>query len=256
MRWLVELRHLSGNGRLMADVLQRLSLAIIEEHGRSFLHGQSLDRLPTASDAYAFAKKLEGVLKETTERSPEVNIGLSIGNRVLDLVLDEPARTNIFLQGSPSIQKNTSSSGAISVTWSAEVTEEQRSRLQQEHEERQYQQLYRKATVQIVSAFIDERALTVQRLLVGRLEPLELGHIADIVEVDMGDAKYSLAPKSQWTRFYRSINHPSVFGPSARHIVSAHTPPPDPMTLLGARAFIQRLANEWLGQKLDYDDNA
>lgn len=96
------------------------------------------------------------------------------------------------------------------------LSEDERKRLAEEYSEREYQQLRRKAISRVVSAFRDDRALQVQRLLQGDLTPQTMGHIADLIQNGIGGAMRDLMSDNQLRRFSRSINHPDVFGEHAR----------------------------------------
>jgi hypothetical protein len=129
------------------------------------------------------------------------------------------------------------------------LSEAERKRIEEAEKEAAYQKKRRKAISRFVSAFIDERALQVQRLLQGDLNPQTMGHIADLIQDDIGGAMRDLVASHQLTRFYRSINHPDVFGEQARHIISKEEPPPKPMNIHEARKFIHGLVELYLEKK-------
>jgi hypothetical protein len=131
----------------------------------------------------------------------------------------------------------------------AVVSEEERLRLEKEKIERDYQELRRKAIIQVSSAFYDERARQVQRLLRGELNAMNMRHIRDLIQADMGAAISELAPKAQFNRFVRTIHHPAVLGMEALHIESICEPPPNPMSIQEARSFIKGVAAKWLERK-------
>jgi hypothetical protein len=108
----------------------------------------------------------------------------------------------------------------------------------------------------IKSAVLDERALTVVRLLKEDLTPQRMGHIIDLIQEDIGGSLPNLAGKANLTRFYRSINHPDVYGQEARHIVSRQEPPPDPMLLAEAQMFVRNVSNLWFQKKAGYSSDA
>jgi hypothetical protein len=134
------------------------------------------------------------------------------------------------------------------------LSEEELRRQEELLKERQYQELRLSAVSRVVSAVKHERALTAQRLLNQEGTPQVLGHIADIIKDDLGSGLYALASKNQMSRFYRSINHPDIFGEKARHIVSYDEPPPNPMNLAESTAFIRELARAWLNLKSGVSD--
>lgn len=134
-------------------------------------------------------------------------------------------------------------------------TDEERARQEQELQERRYADLRQKALSRVVSAVRDDRALTIQQLLQEELTPQILGHIVDIIQDDMNGDLSGLMSRNQQSRFYRSINHPEVFGQKARHIVSSHEPPPHPMNLAEASTFVRDVAEKWLLQKAGVASN-
>ena len=138
----------------------------------------------------------------------------------------------------------------------AEMSDEEKKFLEEEQRECEYQDLRRKAVSYVVSAFQDERAVQVQRLLCGELTPQTMGHIADLIQDEMGERMKALASSHQLTRFYRSINHPEVFGEQARHIVSQADPPPHPMSLSEAQQFVRALATRWMERKARFNGDA
>lgn len=263
MRWLVELCNTAGSERLLSDILRRFSLEVIEMDGVKYLRGKPLEGNSAPQEVYAVAKRIEDILKESATRPPYPEASFSVGGKVLDLSVPEPARTCIFVRGASSVQANYSSGGAVSVGPTVAMTDEERlrqeeERLRQEKEQREheYQRVLELTSVAVLSAFADENALMVQRLLAAPLQPLELGHIAEIIESDLGGLKRNLASIAEWTRFNRSINHPVVFGQAARHIVTSQDPPPRPMDLGEATAFIRRVSAEWLKGKAGFDGKA
>ena len=148
--------------------------------------------------------------------------------------------------------------GTLSGTGSVTVTvgpgapvpsEEERKRIEEEKRELTYEEKRRKVTIYFVSALNFESALQVQRLLHLELTPMRMWHILEIIQDDMGVAIKDLASKNQLSRFERSVNHPKVHGEQARHIISRQQPPPKPMNLEEARAFVCGLAALWLEKK-------
>jgi hypothetical protein len=106
--------------------------------------------------------------------------------------------------------------------------------------------LCRKAIILVASAFRDERALQVQRLLRGELNTMYMRHIYELILDDMDGAITELTTNSQLTRFKRSIHHPQAVGVQALHIVTNDDPPPNPMSMDEARVYIQSVAAKWL----------
>lgn len=248
MKWRVELLGVTGNQRLVRDVLGELSIFIIEEEGGSFLVSEQFETFNTPAEVHAYASRIQSIVKKVREYDTEIEVDFSMGSVVKENA-DGMRRKHHFLVVSDTIHMHSVTHVAcLKVEPAAHISEEERKRLEAERREQEYQQLRAKAVSRIVAAVNDDRALTVQRLLHADLKPQQLGHIADLIKDDLGDLT-KLASKSQWSRFYRSINHPDVFGKEARHIVSSQDPPPKPMGLDEARAFIRGLADKWLSLK-------
>ena len=74
----------------------------------------------------------------------------------------------------------------------------------------------------------------------------ELGHIIDLVRDACGGDLKQLANDVEVNRFCRSINHPAAFGMRARHAISRHEAPPNPMDVGEVVAFARKVASEWL----------
>ncbi len=76
-----------------------------------------------------------------------------------------------------------------------------------------------------------------------------LHKIYEIIKNDIGTKRIvanGWATHSDIQRFTRTASHPETAGDGARHSVSNAQPPPRPMTLSDASAFIKHLLNLWL----------
>lgn len=249
MRWRVELLDVTGNRRLLGDVLQELSISVVEESGESFLVGEPFETCDTAADVHAHASRIQSIVQEVCDHVPEIEVAFSVGS-VVERITDGGPRRHHFLVVSDALHLHVAGHVAcVTVAPAAHLSEEERQRLEAQRQEQEYQRLRATAVSRIVPAVADDRALTVQRLLHGELTPQPLGHVADLIQDDLGALVTQLASTNQWKRFYRSINHPTVFGEKARHIVSKVEPPPDPMTLDEARSFIRDVASRWMKSK-------
>jgi len=254
MRWRVEVSDLNGDHRLLRDVLRELSITLLEEEDRRSLVSDEFEVLDTPGEVHELASRVQSIIEEATKGDPAIQLSFKIGS-VIEETRDGGRRKHAFLTVAAGHFRMTGHVANLEVGTLAEVSEDERRHLEEEQREREYQQLRHKALSRIVSAFRDERALQVQRLLQGELTPHTMGHIADLIQDDIGSAMRDLVPDKQLSRFYRSINHPDVFGEQARHIVSNVEPPPNPMSLEEARNFVRGLANHWMDRKagLNYD---
>ena len=255
MRWRVEISDVAGNDRLLREVLGELSIDSLDEQDARFLFGAPFEILDTAGDVHALVSRLQSIVEEVGKQDSEIGLSFKVGN-VFEKSKDGAWRKHAFLVAEPGRYEITGHAATLKVEPSVDLSEDERKRLEEEHQEREYQQLRRKAILRVVPAFRDDRALQVQRLLQGDLTPQTMGHIADLIQDDIGGAMRDLISGNQLTRFYRSINHPDVFGEHARHIVSNVEPPPNPMSLGEARQFIRDLATRWLERKAGLHGNA
>ena len=255
MRWFVEITDVEGNDRLLRDILGQLSITVVEEQAGRFLVSESFEALPTPGEVHDLAMRIRSILEETGSADPQIQLKLKIGT-VFEEAGGDARRKHAFLTISPAHFRITGSTMSVKFESSVSLSEDQRKRLEEEQREREYQQLRRKALSRVVSAFRDDRALQVQRLLCAELTPQTMGHIADLIQDDIGGEMKDLISGAQLTRFYRSINHPDVFGAQARHIVSNVEPPSRPMSLGEAREFIRALATRWMDTKAGLDGAA
>ncbi|MFT3758851.1 hypothetical protein [Thauera sp.] len=248
MKWKVELRNISGDRRLLADVLSKLSITLIGDNQDTYFTGTVLDRLETPSDVRKYASRLQLIVHHASTYEPRINLGFKIGC-IMETMPCGPDKQHYFLKIRDAVHTQYVTRAALTVTPDESISVEERQLMKEQCAEREYQERRLIAANRIVSAAIDNRAYTAQRLLAGDLLPLSLGHIADLIKDDLGSRITDLASNNEWKRFYRSINHPDVFGENARHIVSKDDPPPNPMTLSEARNFIHRVTEKWLAAK-------
>jgi hypothetical protein len=258
-KWKVELIDVAGNNRLLRDVLREFPIDIVAESGQRFVASPMFEKCSSVQEVHGLASRMQAVIEDVGKHDPELGreLAFKVG-RVLEqrddgtwiqhhrIIVGEAVLTleGVTLQATVTVHPPSIVSDE---DWQR-IQEEQR-RLEEERRERAYQDLRRRAISRAVSAFHDTRALQVQKLLAGPLTPLDMGHIAEVIQADMASAIRELTSTRQLTRFSRSINHPKVFGEQARHIVSEVEPPPDPMTLDEARNFIRSLASRWMERK-------
>ncbi len=231
------------------DVLEARSLRLDEQAGELFLIGDPFEELETAGKVHALASRVQSIVKEIGEVDSDIRMSFRLGEVWEELENGEPRSGYVFLTGRISAYCFASAGVSLGVAPSLSLPEAERQRIEDEEKELPYQKKRRKAISRFVSAFLDKRALLVQRLLQKDLTPLTMGHIANLIQADMGSAIKDLVPKNQLTRFHRSINHPDVFKEQARHIVSEQDPPPNPMSWDEAREFTRDLAARWLEKK-------
>jgi hypothetical protein len=246
MKWRVQIRECRGEKRLLRDLLKELSIEVIEQEGELFLISDVFESMRTAGEVHAFASRIQSIDSEIGEGDPDITMNFQVGY-VCEALENGQQRKHIFLAARGAAFAMSFAGAVCVVQHGSSLSEAERKRIEEEEKERAYQGKRRKAISRFVPAFRDDRALQVQRLLKTDLTPLSMGHIVDLIQAD-GSMK-NLISRNQQTRFYRSINHPNVFGEQARHIVSEKEPPPKPMSLDEAREFTRALATRWLEKK-------
>lgn len=251
MRWRVEIGDVRGEARLLQDVLKKLSFDTLEESGTRFLTSDRFEIFSSASDVHVLASRVQSIVREAGQSDPNVSLDFVIAS-IWETCPNMQLRKHVFSVGqSASLCALSGVGGGVVVNPTLDVSEEEQKRIDAERQEAEYQARLRRTAIRVVSAFRDERARQVQRLFQRELTPQTMGHIADSIQDDIGGAMKNLLSRSQLERFYRSINHPEVFGEHARHIVSGHEPPPNPMNLGEARQFTRNLAERWMEMKAD-----
>jgi hypothetical protein len=253
MRWQVEISDLTGDLRLLADVLKELSLTVGEHKGKLLLSGPKLESMATPSEVHVYVQRVSEIAREVVKHAPSIELGFSVG-AVLQKTTSGISRHHFVVASDMVHFHDVAHVEVVKCPTATALSEEELRRQEELLKERQYQELRLSAVSRVVSAVKHERALTAQRLLNQEGTPQVLGHIADIIKDDLGSGLYALASKNQMSRFYRSINHPDIFGEKARHIVSYDEPPPNPMNLAESTAFIRELARAWLNLKSGVSD--
>jgi hypothetical protein len=250
MRWRIAISDLVGDTRLIRELLAALAISIINDGGDTFLVGEVFEKQSSHDAVRDIAKRLNATISELENDDPALRCGFQIGP-VHEHRADGSWSKHHFVTLEAGVLGCATLSATLTVGTSNELSEEERIRREHEAKEREFQNRCRTAIPRFVAAFRYERALQVQQLLRGEPDPLTLGHVAEIIENDLGGTIKELVSEAQWTRFQRSINHPDVFGVRARHIVSSHEPPSKPMLLPEARVFINELARLWMLRKVE-----
>jgi hypothetical protein len=245
MRWRVEITKQNGDDRLLRDVLEARSIRLHEEAGKRFLVGDPFEALPTAGEVHALASRVQSIATEIEDAHSDIPIGFQIGH-VLEELDHGERQMHVFLSPRGTAMCFGMGAPSLTVERGLSLSEADRRRIEEEEREEAYQKNRRKATSLLVSALDNERALQVQRLLRKQLTSQTMWHIAELIQADMGSAMKDLVSRNEKARFDRSINHPDVFGEQARHIISQQEPPPKPMSMDEAQAFIRDLAARWL----------
>jgi len=249
MKWRVEISGIEGNERLLRDVLDALKITIIEEQGSRFLTSEKFDSLKTAGEVRDEAKRIRRILDEAAVEDAAMRGTFTVGSSVLEERPGEPRRKHGFVDIIAGTLQIRGHAAVMAVGISVSLSEDDRRRIEEEQKERDYQRLRQRATLLVVSGYRDERVLQVRHLLRGDLTPNTMGHIAELIEADLGDAINELASGKQWSSFNGSINHPDAVGAQARHIVPRHQPPRKVMRLPDAQEFIRKVAARWMDRK-------
>jgi len=245
MRWRVEISELHGDDRLLRDELEEVSILLNDETETLFLTSERFEALQTAAQVYELVSRVQSIITEVTRDDPDIAMTFRVGS-VLEEVANGEFRKHAFMTIRATSVSLISVNAALTVERAPLLSNADRERVENEQKEQAYLSKRRKATARFISAFTDERALQVQRLPRNQLTTQSMWHIFELIQEDMGPAMRDLVPHNRQTRFERSINHPLAFGQQARHAVLKVEPPPKPMGLDEARAFIQELAARWL----------
>jgi hypothetical protein len=216
---------------------------------------KAFEALQTAAQVYELASKVQSILTEVTRDDPDIAMTFQVG-QVLEVVANGELRKYVFAALRATSFSFASIHPTLIVGPGPSLCDADRKRAEKEQKEQAYLNKRRKATRRFVSAFTDDRALRVQRLLRNGLTTQSMWHIFELIQDDMGGAIKDLVSHNRRTRFKRSINHPLAFGQQARHVISKEEPPAEPMSLDEARAFVQDLAARWLEIKASLPPSA
>ncbi|HLX97279.1 MAG TPA: hypothetical protein VKR62_01165, partial [Roseiarcus sp.] len=230
---------------LLRDELGEVSILLHDETDTLFLTSERFEALQAAAQVYELASKAQSIITEVTQDDPDIAMTFKVG-QVLEEVANGELRKHVFATFRAASVSVPSVTAILTVGQAPSLSAADRERIENERKEQAYVSKRRKATARFVSAFIDERALQVQRLLRNQLTTQSMWHIFELIQDDMGGAIKDLVSQNRQTRFERSINHPLAFGQQARRLISKAEPPPKPMGLEEARAFVRDLATRWL----------
>jgi UDP-2,3-diacylglucosamine pyrophosphatase LpxH len=67
MRWRVEISDVSGDKRLLRDVLEGRSIRLHEQAGELFLIGDPFEALETAGEVHALASRVQSIVTRDRE---------------------------------------------------------------------------------------------------------------------------------------------------------------------------------------------
>jgi hypothetical protein len=241
MRWKVEIADFVGDPRMLREVLEPLSIGLQEAEGKLFIAGHRFETDITAAAVRENALRISAMIEGIGAGDPEIRLRLSVGDVVVERSPDGSQRRHHFATLS-SVATLTATCGAVVVHTT--LSEEERKRLEEEQREREFQRVKRKAVARLISAELNPRAIEVQRILAGELTPHTMWHIVELIEADGVIHNLGIS-QNKLGRLTRSINHPDVYGKDARHSVRERQPPPKPMELDEARAFVRDLADRW-----------
>jgi hypothetical protein len=254
MRWQVAISNFSGDRRLLSDVLAGLSAGLVDEDGQLFLTSTEFDALDKSGDVHTHALRIESIINEASYGELADRLAIAVGNQVVEKNKDGRRLKHTVIAVGTAKMKVTAQAVAVSAGANANLPEQERKRIEAELKEREYQRSLRIALSRVGSAYRNEQARKIQGLLREMQDTNILWHIYEIIENDLGGAITNLAPANQLTRFTHSVNHPKVYGDSARHAVSNAQPPRNPMRLDEARQFIQDVAERWMEHKAGLND--
>ena len=255
MRWLVEVHNIEGDGRLLADVLADLDIELHCEDDGVYLTSDRFEALRSRPEIWTLANRLRDIIVEVSATIEEGSVGFEVGD-LYEQKEDGSRSKHTFLSPMAGQYRINGHLAVVKVTGQGELSEDARKRLQAEEQERAYQKKRAIVSSRVTSAFQDERALKVHRLLQKDLTPHRMGQIMDLIQDDLGHKLLELASTRDLSRFYRSINHPDVFGDESRHITSKAEPPPKPMLSDEAKAFVRGVSDAWFKRKSGGENDA
>ncbi len=252
MRWLVEIIDTFADKRFLADLFKKLGFTIYREENKTYLTSDQFESLSTSGEVWELAEEMRDVVIEVSNSFPDANVNFKLGN-LYEQKGNSPRSMYVFshIAGGGSILSIEDIAPII--TFTREISEEERARLEAERLEREYQEKLNLVAYRVLTAFQDKkgRALKVHRFLQQELTPTRMYHIYELIMADLGGKQKlsKLAPLTEWSRFTHSVNHPKVFGDDSRHMKSTEEPPSKPMSLSEAQSFIERAADLWFQQK-------
>jgi hypothetical protein len=253
MTWFVEISSIAGDEHIVKAVLEGAGYEFVDcddaHSAKSLLCHPKYEAFEKAAQVHEDAKQLSIILRHCSEIE-EYELGIEFGSiefRHPDGRID---RHIIAEAGTFSISaSNVTMSGTATVTRTPDISEEEYRRLTAEAAERDAEQR-RNAIIRRVSAAVqDPMVLEVMELMkIEEPSTTQLGHIVDLVREACNGKMDAFATRNELIRFFRSINHPEVFGLNARHAVSNEEPPRRPMDLVEATALAHRIGANWLAQ--------
>ena len=232
IRWKVKLNDMSGD--TLAEMLESIGFTLDGD----LLFGPEFEALQTDQDVSKHARELMRQIKEIS-RLTEADNNFVVGPvHEFDSEGNQTAEhTVVHIQGRTSM----SLGGFVAAIGHAgQLTAEGRAERERIAKVQRVQTLMR-------ASWRSELVLTVLKLLDGDVTGTDLGHVHDFIQDNVGGALYpTFGTETEFTRFNRSINHPTVLGLEARHAVSNVDAPPNPMTKNEARDFMVRVSWAWI----------
>lgn len=256
MKWLVEVATVEGEEKVLRGFLDGLGYGLEERSLRDrpptlYLTSPKFEKFDSYQEVWECAQHLESTVGEVAELVYGINSRFELDGSVYAILPDGSSRKHVFESVSISVQASVSVSETVvkaSSTTEKTLSPEDRER-KKEQERRRREEKIKRAKTYVAPALENPTVLEVLRLSKDEQNPLNLGHIFDLIQADIGGEIEELVSQTQITRFTRSINHPEVFGKKSRHAVSNQEPPPNPMSLSEAREFVSTLLERWIEQK-------
>lgn len=248
IKWLLGIHTEFKNTKTVEEILSRLGFSTHpppdSRDGEPFcLSCAEFESLNSSDAIWSKAKQIQSALSAINDFRPELPFSFRLG------VLYESTEAGqwkryIFgeLKDGVAVSVKVEAHGTVNLPLS---DAEYQRRVARERE-RHRKALVEEATLYARAAIGSPTVTKLLKLLLGEQNPTAWGHIVDIIQDEMSGDLSPLVTKSQLRRFYRSINHPIVFGASARHAVSRKVPPSNPMQSAEAKKFAHDLAEKWI----------
>src|SRR3979411_1722537 len=79
MRWLVQATDVVGM-RLVRDLLEALSMTLLDENDEHFIVSQLFEELDSAADVRELAARARSIIEETADSDSEIESGFKLGS--------------------------------------------------------------------------------------------------------------------------------------------------------------------------------
>ncbi|WIO73364.1 hypothetical protein QP938_08625 [Porticoccaceae bacterium LTM1] len=240
MTFAVEIELVSGDERLLTDLLKDFGLNVIKgDKDNLLIESPKTLQECSSNDLRDVVKEKISLIQKTSIQTLEVEVGSVIEFNEFG----EKVGEHVFAELSGNATFNISAAGKITVHTSA--SPEEIARLEAAESEREFQKAYSVSATRLRAAQKHPVSLKVMEYLNMKPTPLNLFHAVEIMMKHMRGNLNELTSRRNLRRFLQSVNHPEVFHLEARHAVANNKKPDNPMTITEAEIFAKKLAEKW-----------